>query len=314
MNSTPSDLLTTSQAALLLQVHESSVKRWSNQGELASQKTVGGHRRIPLATLFDFARQKNIDAAILSLAPHEEEVALAGLAAREQNRFEALREVILKYCDVQPSRELTRLLAFAEEVLEIPLDRLFDDAIGGALSEVGRQWQTGSRTIALEHRFTQKMIDGLHARSAAFEQKIPAGISVREKASPKAIVGCAEGCYHEIGGLMSRMLLRRLGYEVTYLGANVPFEEVAGIQDLERAQLVCLSFVPPLNSSDLRRALKVLGALYNPLHPYALVLGGASTEFGWQDPMPGPFLTIKSVTSMGGFERWLQGQPLPPSA
>ncbi len=310
MNSVPPDLLTTSQAALLLQVHESSVKRWSNQGELPSQKTSGGHRRIPLATLFDFARQKKIAADLLSLAPHEEEIALAGLAAREQNRFEALREVLLKYCDVQPSRDLTRLMAFVEEVMEIPLARLFDDAIGGALSEVGRQWQTGSRTIALEHRFTQKMIDGLHARFAAFEQKVPPHFSDRERPSLKAIVGCAEGCYHEIGGLMSRMILRRMGYEVTYLGANVPFEEVAGIQDLEQAHLVCLSFIPPLNSSDLRRALKVMGALYNPLRPYALVLGGAATEFGWQEPMPGPFLTIKSVTSMGGFELWLQTQAL----
>jgi MerR family transcriptional regulator, light-induced transcriptional regulator len=306
MSETSPTLLTTSQAATLLQVHESSVKRWTNQGELPSQKTSGGHRRIPIQEILRFAREKGIPAAILTLAPHEEEVALAGLAARERNDFSELQELILKFCDVEPSRWLSHLLLMIESVFDIHLARAYDEAVGGALREVGRQWQSGSRTIALEHRFTQKVVDALYAKLNAIEsQHLQLPVQTLEPA-PKAIVGCAEGCHHEIGGLMSRIILRNLGYEVTYLGANAPFEEVAGIQELERAELVCLSFVPPLNSSDVRRCFKVLGALYNPVRPYTLVVGGAATEVGWQDPGVGPFQYVKPVTSISGFERWVQ--------
>jgi len=296
------DLLTTSQAATLLQVHESSVKRWSNQGDLTSQKTAGGHRRIGYEALFEFARSKGIPADILALSPHEEEIAAAMLAAREKNDFAGLQEVVLKFCDVQPSRDLGRLLLLAENGMQIPRSRLYDEAVGGALREVGRQWQTGSRTIALEHRFTQKIVDALYAR-IQFQEALKYGPS---PSSPgKAIVSCAEGCFHEIGGLMSRIALQSLGFEVTYLGANTPFEEIAGIQDMERAQIVCLSFVPPLNASDVKRSLKVLGALYANHHPYHLILGGAGTEMGWSEAASGPFLSVKVVTSMVGFELWL---------
>jgi MerR family transcriptional regulator, light-induced transcriptional regulator len=306
MTETAQTLLTTSQAATLLQVHESSVKRWTNQGELVSQKTAGGHRRIAIQELLHFAQAKNISAAIRTLAPHEEEIAMAGFAAREQNDFSGLQELILKFCDAEPTYWLSQLLLLTETVFDLPLTRIYDSAIGGALREVGRQWQSGSRTIALEHRFTQKVVDALYGKINQIDSQalqLPLHTSPQP---PKAIVGCAEGCYHEIGGLMSRILLRTMGYDVTYLGANAPFEEVAGIQELEGAELVCLSFVPPLNNSDVRRSIKVLGALYNANRPYSLIVGGASTEMGWQEPVTGPFLQIKAVNSIASFENWLQ--------
>ena len=60
---------------------------------------------------------------------------------------------------------------------------------------------------------------------------------------------------------MARIVLERAGWNVTYLGANVPYEEIAGIQELERSRLLCVSFSPPLGPSDARRCLKVLNAL-----------------------------------------------------
>jgi MerR family transcriptional regulator, light-induced transcriptional regulator len=308
MNASFADLITTSQAAALLQVHESSVKRWSNSDGLTSQKTTGGHRRLALAELFAFAKQKNITADILALYPHEEEVAVACLAALEKNDFTELRDLILKFCDILPSRNLSKLLLYAENVIGIPLSKLYDEAVGGALREVGRQWQSGSRTIALEHRFTQKVVDALYAKLAAMEYENEQRVSpvIPLSQTIKAVVGCAEGCYHEIGGLMSRIILQKHGYEVTYLGPNSPFEEVAGIQEIEEAKIVCLSFVPPLNASDMRRCLKVMGALYNPLKPYTLVVGGAASEMGGHENTPGPFQLVKAISSIDGFERWIK--------
>jgi methanogenic corrinoid protein MtbC1 len=308
MNPAFADLITSSQAAALLQVHESSVKRWSNRDGLTSQKTTGGHRRLVLTELFAFAKRKKLIADILAFIPYEEEVAIACLAAREKNDFSELRDLILKFCDVLPSRDLSKLLLYAENVIGIPISKLYDEAVGGALREVGRQWQSGSRTIALEHRFTQKVVDALYAKLAVIDKEIEIKASPISPLNPplKAVVGCAEGCYHEIGGLMSRIILQKQGYEVTYLGPNSPFEEVAGIQEIENAKIVCLSFVPPLNASDMRRCLKVMGALYNPMKPYTLVVGGAASEMGNHENTPGPFQLVKAIGSIDGFERWIK--------
>ena len=53
-------LLTSKKASEILGVHDSTVKRWCNQGELSSQATKGGHRRISWDDLMNFAKQQKI--------------------------------------------------------------------------------------------------------------------------------------------------------------------------------------------------------------------------------------------------------------
>ncbi|MEM1271970.1 MAG: helix-turn-helix domain-containing protein, partial [Bacteroidota bacterium] len=55
--------ISTRQASDLLGVHESSVKRWCNAGDLGCEYTHGGHRRIPLAELLRFAEARSIEVA-----------------------------------------------------------------------------------------------------------------------------------------------------------------------------------------------------------------------------------------------------------
>ena len=307
MNENDSSFFTTSQAALLLQVHESSVKRWSNAGELKLEKTAGGHRRIRLDALLEFARAKDAAPDLLFFAPHEEEVARAAFDARERNDFGGVKELILRFCDTEPPHWLSRLIRYLEKDFGIPLARLFDAGIAGALAEVGRQWQSGARTIALEHRFTQKILDALHGLLTGLEDGVQPEWTHGGPGDhrPHALIGCAEGCHHEIGGLMARVLLLRAGWSVTYLGANVPYEEIAGIQELERARLMCISFAPPLGGADLRRCLKVLNALRQPGAPYSLVVGGLPGVAGREDEFE-TFIPLKFVDSMDVFDAWLR--------
>ncbi|HSG69042.1 MAG TPA: helix-turn-helix domain-containing protein, partial [Planctomycetaceae bacterium] len=50
-------LVTPRQVGRALQVSESSVKRWCDKGVIPTQKTAGGHRRIPLSGLIEFLRE-----------------------------------------------------------------------------------------------------------------------------------------------------------------------------------------------------------------------------------------------------------------
>ncbi len=49
-------LLSPKKAAKILGVSESSIKRWCDAGQIQILKTSGGHRRISIASLMDFAR------------------------------------------------------------------------------------------------------------------------------------------------------------------------------------------------------------------------------------------------------------------
>ncbi len=293
-----SALLTSSQAARLLSVHESSIKRWSGEGLLDFDKTKGGHRRIPLASLLDFARRKDMRSALLEFGPYQEEVGLAALACRERNNFEPFAALVLRLCREGPSQYLALFLQYLRLEMEISLPRLFDSGIGLALKEVGREWQNGKLSVAHEHRYTQRFFDALHflRLSLPLPSLPPVG---------KALVGCAEGCQHEFGALFCRMVLEEMGWEVFYLGQNVPFEELATLQEEQKADLMCISFVSPLSNHDAKRCLKILAALYRTDAPYALCLGGQALQSPALELEAVPFRRLKVAGSVQGFRQWV---------
>lgn len=294
-------LLTSSQAAGLLQVHESSVKRWTNEGVLRPIKTKGGHRRISLPGLLEFARAERADATLLGLAPFEEDVARAALAARERNDFHPLAELVIRLCDTKPPSYLVKALRYLESACGVPLTRSFDLGIGESMRRIGAEWTSGVRTIGREHRFTQKILDALYGlRNVETD--------ATAVTAPLAIVGCAETSYHEIGAMFVRLALEGAGWQVCYLGSNVPFEEFASIQEELNARLIAISFVPPCGNADVKRCLSVLAARYRAEKPYAVALGGGGIDPDAVEPMRKVFLSAKTWKSTEALSAWAKAQ------
>ncbi len=294
-------LLTSSQAAQLLEVHESSVKRWTNEGVLKPIRTPGGHRRISMASLLEYARRERPDAALLGFAPFEMEMGRSALAARERNDFDPLASLIVKLIDQQPPGYVVRALRFLERAFEVPLARSLDLGVGEALRRVGGQWEEGLRTIAHEHRFTQKIMDALHAlRDREADEPRPG--------APVALVGCADDCFHEIGAMFARLALETAGWRVVYLGGNVPFGEYAGLQIETGARLLCISFVPPAGNADALRGLTILGSRYRAEKPYWLAFGGGGIKSSALDLKRGPFLGAFAHRNIEALHDWARSK------
>ena len=294
-------LLTSSQAAGLLEVHESSVKRWTNEGALRPIKTKGGHRRISLSGLIEFARAERSEASLLQLAPFEEDMARAALAARERNDFKPLAGLIVRLCDTHPPGYLVRTFKYLESACGVPITRAFDLGVSEAMRRIGMEWSEGARSVAREHRFTQKVLDALYGlRGPDMELPSPA--------KPIAIVGCAETSYHEIGAMFVRLALEWAGWQVCYLGSNVPFGEFAIIQHELKARLVAISFVPPCGNADAKRCLAILSPQYRPERPYSLALGGGGLDPEALDLAKKPFMAAKAWGSIEALAGWAKAQ------
>jgi excisionase family DNA binding protein len=294
-------LLTSSQAAQLLEVHESSVKRWTNEGALKPARTPGGHRRIPLPELLQFARAQRTEAALLRFSPFEQEMGRAALAARERNDFDPLASLIVKLVDTQPPGYLVRALLFLERACGVPLARSFDLGVGEAMRRVGGQWEKGLRTIAHEHRFTQKIMDSLYALR-------PPEADEPKPDVPLALVGCADSCFHEIGAMFARLALESAGWRVIYLGGNVPFGEFAGLQAELDARLVAISFVPPTGNADAQRGVSILAGGYRPERPYWLALGGGGLKPDLLDLKRTPFLGASAHRNIEALQDWARSK------
>jgi methanogenic corrinoid protein MtbC1 len=147
----------------------------------------------------------------------------------------------------------------------------------------------------MEHRFTQKILDALHALRAQLRQP---------EQGPLAVIGCAEACQHEIGAMFCRVGLEMEGWRTCYLGANVPCEEFAGIQASLGADLVCISFIPPMANADARRCARILAGAYLPERPYALAMGGGALDAAVLEQGAWPFRAFKVNQGVEAFLRW----------
>lgn len=298
--------LTTSQAAGLIDMHESSVKRWCNADDLPCSYTEGGHRRIALSALLAFARSQDLSCPLLALTPWEAEVWQALAEAQSEGEYANLAALTYRWLrDVEadlPSR-LFRLCIGRG----LPLSALFDHVMGAVMHRTGDDWYEGRLDVGDVHLMTQIMFDALYALRRFLEDRR----NGRDRPGPIALVGGAEKNQHELAALMVRTLLDESGWRTLYLGADVPTEELAFQQAKRDAQLVCVSMMAPRAPADAWRLLRVLARLYDDQHPYRLVLGGLDLrEAQLPESSDFPFQDCQVLPTMGAFAHWMHSSPL----
>jgi excisionase family DNA binding protein len=289
-------ILSSAEAAELLQVHVSSIKRWSQEGRLLGKRTPGGHRRFTLEALLDFARQEQLRIPLLGFAPFEAVIWEGLQQLRARQIPQALLELVYQWLREGKSGRFIRLIILLHKK-GIPIATLGDCLLGPLMTRIGRAWESCEMSIGEEHRMTHTLIDALYALRQ-IEEELQGRV---------AVVACPEGAYHELGALLVRLILEEHVWQVLYLGADVPIEEIAWQQQQWRAELVALSFVLPLTQADVLRTLRILTQLYENQHPYTLVLGGRGVSEA--STLEGPFKQIKVFKKLNDFETWLRHYP-----
>ena len=142
----------------------------------------------------------------------------------------------------------------AEAEANFDLANVCLEIIEPCLVAIGEAWYRGQIRIATEHFASQY----LRGRLMALFQSLP--LSPR---GLRVVVGCAPGEFHEIGGLMLALFLRRGGYRVDFLGADVNISDLDEFVRAERPALICLS----ANSEATARELRTVQARLAGMRP-----------------------------------------------
>lgn len=109
---------------------------------------------------------------------------------------------------------------------------IFLEIISPSLYEIGDAWYRGEIRIATEH-FSSNLIRGVLLNLL---QAFPVYSS-----APHLLVGCAPEEFHEIASLMLSVLLRREGYQVEFLGSDLPMEDLVIYAEDVSADMVIVS-------------------------------------------------------------------------
>lgn len=160
----------------------------------------------------------------------------------------------------------------AEDLLRrghAPLD-IYTHLFAEAMAEVGRLWQANRIGVADEHRAT------------AIAQGVAASLYTRLPASPRdrgrALLTGVEGERHQFGLQLVSDCLEHDGWEVQFLGTDLPLSSIVAAAREQGPDLVGIGVTMPFN---LPSARKVIRTLREALHDHApgFLVGGRA--FAW---------------------------------
>lgn len=136
---------------------------------------------------------------------------------------------------------LAACLAFDEKTAEHALTRAFamyppelvcSEVIGAAIDQIGESWYEGKVTPQQEHFASQLAMRRLKTLLDATPPPTRRG---------RILAACPPEEEHTLGLLTFALLLRRAGWDVVYLGANVPLKEMEQTLKAANPDLVVLS-------------------------------------------------------------------------
>lgn len=163
---------------------------------------------------------------------------------REEATSASYLEKCLTAIDKLDSSELGSVLNRASVILSRPA--LLEDLILPLLARIGDLWQAGSFSIVHEHMATSFIRTFVGKLSAAYEIPLSA---------PSLIVTTPSGELHELGALAAAATAAGEGWRVTYLGPNLPADEILKAVHQDHACAIALSIIYPSDNPEVRKEL-----------------------------------------------------------
>jgi len=123
--------------------------------------------------------------------------------------------------------------------------------------------------------------------------------------APELVITTPAGEVHELGAMLVAASARDLGWKVTYLGPNMPIEEIAACAAARKARAVALSLVYPEKCPAIQDKVRQLRQILPA--STALIIGGRAAA-GYQELLSD--LSIHWAYSLNGLDRILTQAPI----
>jgi len=183
-----------------------------------------------------------------------------------------------EFCEALLAADARKALALTQQWVKQTGDipNFLQFVVTGTMIEIGRLWENNRINVAQEH-LASAIVNRVMA------SLYPQIIDMTPRRG-RAIVTCAPNEFHELGGRMFADLLELDGWDVMYLGANTPVEELVAMARSHNVSFLALSVAMPFNLEQAGRAISALRQLA-PVRP-KILLGGRAFSMSprlWKD-------------------------------
>ena len=210
-------------------------------------------------------------------------------------RVDDLRAIWVEACLAFDEYQAQHLLARAFALF--PLETVCYQILQQGLTEIGQGWYEGRITVQQEHFASALALRQMEALLAALPSATRHG---------RIIVACPPTELHTFSSLMISLMLRRLGWDVVYLGANVPLDRMEAAVAQIKPLLVVMSAQTLTAAANLLLMARKLAEIGVPL-----AFGGAVFNHVPQiiEVVPGHFLGNKLEQVPQKVEKLIETKP-----
>lgn len=156
---------------------------------------------------------------------------------------------------------------FENAVVELGAQQFMENLLTPLLKRIGDDWEAGKLRPAHEHMTTAVIRSMVYILRSNY---FPADDA------PRLVISTPIGQYHELGALLAALLAEFKGWQITYLGPNLPAEEIAFTAKSSKACAVAIGINLVEEGHVIPKELRRLKKLLGP--EITLIVGGNGAE------------------------------------
>ncbi len=220
------------EAAKILGVNVSTIKRWTDSGKLECIKTAGGHRKFLMKQLADFLARNKKKMSKANLFPLENETDLQISYHIMKGHFGYLIDHVEEQAFACNQAQIQHVLN-GLYIGQYPLHEIYDKLVTPVLYKIGDLWEAGKISVIEEHFASQAIRDSV--------VRLQGIIRLPSEKSETVLCLNLSSELHDIALKMVEHVLESRGLRALFSGQITPLFKIEEVFEQYRPERVYLS-------------------------------------------------------------------------
>ena len=262
--------LNSKEVAMIMGVHVSTVKRWTDSGKLPCYQTPGGHRKFILGHINEFLaknKKKSKKVNVVELEGINDRKLIQNI---DHGEYKKLIPVFLEQAlNADGDRLKTTLTGLYMK--QYFLHEIYDALVLPVMKLIGDMWANNDISIAEEHLATNTIRNAVNSLGETLERK-------DYKDNSYLLCLALSGDEHDLPLIMTKQILEAHGIPVINCGRNTPANSIKKLVNKFQPDkiIVSLTYI-----EDKQLAQKELNQLFNIVsnHHATIYVGGSNLSY-----------------------------------
>jgi excisionase family DNA binding protein len=214
------NFLNSKEAADVLGVNVSSIKRWTDSGRLECIQTAGGHRKFLMSHLVKFIEENDTKSSKAHVFPLECETDVQIGYHVLKGDFDSLTDHTVEKALLSDRFSVQKVLN-GLYLSHLPLHAIYDRLVAQVLKKIGTLWMNGKISVIEEHLAAQTMRDTIN--------RLQGIICLPTEKSGRAVFMNLSTELHDIALKMVENIMEVRGFQTYFSGQMTPLIDIEQI-------------------------------------------------------------------------------------